>query len=63
MEAIRRADDHAFNLLYERYFRRVYNFSYARLRNHADTEEAVQETFISVFKSIDAYRGESLLVS
>jgi len=63
VESIRGSDHDAFNRLYHRYFQRIYNFSYARLRNHADTEEAVQETFISVFKSIDAYRGESLLVS
>ncbi len=63
VESIRNSDHDAFNLLYNRYFQRIYNFSHARLRNHADTEEVVQETFISVFKSIDAYRGESLLVS
>lgn len=63
VEAIRNSDHDAFNRLYDRYFQRIYNFSHARLRNHADTEEVVQETFISVFKSIDAYRGESLLVS
>ncbi|MFP8882070.1 MAG: RNA polymerase sigma factor [Myxococcota bacterium] len=63
VEAIRNADHDAFSRLYDRYFQRIYNFSYARLRNHADTEDVVQETFVSVFKSIDAYRGESLLVS
>jgi RNA polymerase sigma-70 factor (ECF subfamily) len=61
--AIRNAEEHAFGLLYERYFQRIYTFSFLRLRNHADTEEAVQETFTSVFRSIDAYRGESSLVS
>jgi RNA polymerase sigma-70 factor (ECF subfamily) len=61
--AIRNAEERAFSLLYERYFQRVYAFSFRRLRNHADTEDAVQETFTSVFRSIDAYRGESSLVS
>jgi RNA polymerase sigma-70 factor (ECF subfamily) len=61
--AIRNAEERAFSLLYERYFQRVYTFSFLRLRNHADAEEAVQETFTSVFRSIDAYRGESPLVS
>lgn len=61
--AIRAADELAFNELYERYFQRVYNFCFARLRHHSDAEEVVQETFISVFRSIDAYRGDSLLVS
>ena len=61
--AIRNTEERAFGLLYERYFQRVYTFSFLRLRNHADTEEAVQETFTSVFRSIDAYRGESPLMS
>jgi RNA polymerase sigma-70 factor (ECF subfamily) len=63
VEAVRNAEERAFKLLYERYFQRIYTFSYLRLRNHADTEEAVQETFTSVFRSIDTYRGESSLVS
>jgi RNA polymerase sigma-70 factor (ECF subfamily) len=63
VEAIRNAEERAFSLLYERYFQRVYTFSFLRLRNHADTEEAVQETFTSIFRSMDAYRGESPLVS
>jgi RNA polymerase sigma-70 factor (ECF subfamily) len=61
--AIRNAEERAFGLLYQRYFQRVYTFSFLRLRNHDDAEEAVQETFTSVFRSIDAYRGESSLVS
>ena len=63
VRGIRSTDEHDFNTLYERYFQRVYNFSFARLRNHADAEEAVQETFTSVFRSIEAFRGESSLVS
>ncbi len=63
VHAIRNADELAFNQLYDRYFPRVYNFCFSRLRNHSDTEEVVQETFTSVFRSIEAYRGESLLVS
>jgi len=61
--AIRNADEPAFGLLYERYVRRLYAFSLQRLRDHADAEEAVQETFASVFRSIEAYRGDSPLSS
>ena len=60
---IRSASEEDFNLLYERYFQRVYSFAYTRLRNRADTEEVVQETFTVVFRSIDAYRGQSSLLS
>lgn len=51
-----------FNELYERYFQRVYSFAFARLRNRADAEEVVQESFTAVFRSIDAYRGQSTLL-
>jgi RNA polymerase sigma-70 factor (ECF subfamily) len=61
--AIRHKDEGAFNVLYERYFQRVYNFAYARMHNCADAEEVVQETFTAVFKSIDAYGGRSPLLS
>ena len=62
VEGIRRSSEADFNELYERYFQRVYSFAFARLRNRADTEEVVQESFTAVFRSIDAYRGQSTLV-
>jgi RNA polymerase sigma-70 factor (ECF subfamily) len=60
---IRQSNEKDFSLLYERYYQRVYNFSYLRLRNHSDTEEAVQETFTAVFRSIDAFQGKSSVIS
>ena len=63
LDAIRSGDEAAFTLLYERYFERVYNFSYARLRNRADAEEVTQETFIAVFKCIEGFAGRSALLS
>lgn len=63
LRAIQRGDQSAFNALYDRYFQRVYHFAYARVHNAADAEEAVQETFTAVFRSLDAYRGQSSLLS
>ncbi len=63
IEGIRRANQADFALLYDRYFPRIYAFAYGRLRSHADTEEVVQETFMAVFRSIEAYRGQSSLLS
>ena len=60
---MRDSDEAAFNILYDRYFHRVYTFSFTRLRDHANTEEVVQEIFVSVFRSIDAYRGDASLMS
>lgn len=63
IEGLRRASQAEFSILYDRYFPRIYSFAYGRLHNHADTEEVVQETFVAVFRSIDAYRGQSSLLS
>ncbi len=63
VQAIRQGDETAFTVVYERYFQRVQNFALTRLRNRADAEEAVQETFIAVFRSIEAFRGQSSLLS
>lgn len=52
-------DRKAFDVLYERYFGRVYGFVARRLRNRADAEETVQEVFASVFSSLGSYRGEA----
>ncbi len=63
IEGIGRASEAHFNELYSRYFQRIYNFVYGRIRNHADTEEIVQETFTVVFSSIHKYSGRSSLLS
>ena len=59
VERVRQGSEAAFQLLYERYFRRVYHFLDKRLRNRADSEETTQEVFINLFSSIDSYRGEA----
>jgi RNA polymerase sigma-70 factor (ECF subfamily) len=61
--AIREGDRRAFETLYERYFQRVFSFAYSRLRNRADAEEVAQDTFTVVFRSIDAFKGQSSLLS
>ena len=63
VKGILAADDLCFNVLYERYFNRVYAYSYRRLRNHCDAEEVTQETFVTVFRSIANFRGQSTLLS
>jgi len=59
IEGVLRGDDAAFTVLYERYFPRLYAFVNRRMRNRADVEETVQEIFISVFSSLDSFRGEA----
>ena len=57
---ISEGEEIAFNLLYERYFKRVYGFVSRRMGNRADIEEVTQEIFISLLSSLGSYRGESV---
>jgi RNA polymerase sigma-70 factor (ECF subfamily) len=63
LEGIRAQSEAHFTELYRRYFQRIYSFVYTRLRNHAEAEEVVQETFLAVFRSFERYRGQSSLLS
>lgn len=63
LEGIRAQSEAHFAELYNRYFQRIYSFVYTRMRNHAETEEVVQETFLAVFRSFEHYRGQSSLLS
>jgi RNA polymerase sigma-70 factor (ECF subfamily) len=48
----------AFNQLVRRHSERVYARSYRILRSEADAEEAVQDVFLAVFRSLPRYRFE-----
>ena len=52
-------DEAAFEMLYERYFPRVYRFVQKRLNNRADVEDTVQDVFINVFNALGSFRGEA----
>jgi RNA polymerase sigma factor (sigma-70 family) len=51
-------DRAAFNVLYRRYARPVYGLALRRLRDRGAAEDAVQETFMSVWRSASSYRPE-----
>jgi RNA polymerase sigma-70 factor (ECF subfamily) len=59
VERARQGDEFAFQVLYDRYCRRIYRFLGRRLPNRADTEETTQDVFFNVFASIHSYRGEA----
>lgn len=56
---ISEGDHQAFSSLYERYFKRIYQFVSRRMNNPADVDETVQEVFINVFSSVNSYRREA----
>ena len=52
-------DERAFRELMETYGDRVYNLTYRMLGNAQEAEDLAQEVFITIFKSIDSFRGDS----
>ena len=54
-------DISAFELLMRRHNRRLYRLARATLRNHAEAEDALQEAYLSAYRAIGQFRGESAL--
>lgn len=54
-------DERAFKDLIDRHRDRVYNVCYRMLGHKHEAEDVAQEVFITVFKTIDSFRGESKL--
>jgi len=52
----------AFELLYETYLPRVYRFAFKRLRDASEAEDVTQEVFLTVFRVLGGYRGQSSLL-
>jgi RNA polymerase sigma-70 factor, ECF subfamily len=58
---LRERDEKAFRELLEQHGDRVYNLTYRMLGDRQEAEDVAQEVFITVFKSIDSFRGDSKL--
>lgn len=61
VEGIRNTQEACFNELYARYFQRIYNFTVVRIRNRADAEEVVQETFLRAYRNLGRFLAGSTL--
>jgi len=61
-EKIIAGDSEAFELFYNTYFRRIYNYIFAKVRNHADTEDLTQEVFLAAVHSLRNFEGRSSLL-
>lgn len=55
VQRIKRGDDQAFREMVERYTARVYSLSYGVLRNAEDSEEATQDTFLTLYRKIGTF--------
>jgi RNA polymerase sigma-70 factor (ECF subfamily) len=59
LRKLKERDEAAFREMVDEYGDRIYNLTYRMLGNRAEAEDLAQEVFITVFKSIDSFRGDS----
>ena len=52
-------DRQAYYTLYKLYSKSMFNVCYRMVRNEAEAEDVLQESFINAFKNLDNYRGDS----
>lgn len=58
-----RSREAAFNTMVARHTKMVYGVAYGILRNHADADEMVNDTFVRAHRSLHRFRGECELSS
>jgi RNA polymerase sigma-70 factor (ECF subfamily) len=59
VRAAQAGDQIAFTQLMRLFQRDVYGKAYSILRNHQDSDDVVQETFLRVYRALPGFRGES----
>lgn len=61
LSRLKRRDEAAFTELVRRYQDRVFGLTFRMLGDRSEAEDVAQEVFVTVFKSIDGFRGDSKL--
>ena len=56
---VRGRDDVAVRIITKRYNRRLYRIARSILRNDAEAEDVVQETYVRAFTGLDMFRGDA----
>lgn len=58
-----KGDAEAFGVLVERYQKKMFNIAYRMIGDYEEAGEVVQEAFLSAFRAIKKFRGESTFVT
>src|SRR5574340_799898 len=61
LERARRGDVRAFEAIVRRHARTLYRTARAILRNDADAEDSVQDTYLQAHRALNSFRGEAKL--
>lgn len=59
VERARRGDRDAFDALVERHMERIWRIAYRTVRHEDDAADVVQETFLTAWRSLASFRGDS----
>mgnify|MGYP003576466061 CR=1 FL=1 len=59
VEQVQRGDKSAFELLMRRYEDKVFRLAVGMMKNREDALDAVQDAFLSVYRKIGTFRGDS----
>jgi len=63
VDAVKAGSNAAFEELQSRYSRRLYHRIQSITRNHEDTEDALQETFLRAYLALNSFEGRSQFAS
>src|SRR5947199_1921981 len=58
---LQQRDERAFQEVVRLYQHKVFNLVFRMIGNREEAEDVAQEVFVTVFKAIDSFRGESKL--
>jgi len=61
LRRLRERDERAFKEMVEQYRDQVFNLTYRMMGSREEAEDLAQEVFVTVFKTIDRFRGDSKL--
>lgn len=59
----KKAPEKAFNMLYDSYAEKIYLLIIRRVKNHEDTNDLLQTTFIKVWQKVHNFKGQSQIYS
>jgi RNA polymerase sigma-70 factor (ECF subfamily) len=63
VDRIRQGDEGAVRTMVQRHNRRLFRIARAIVKNDAEAEDIVQETYVRAFTSLGSFRGESALLT
>ncbi|MCX8129542.1 MAG: RNA polymerase sigma factor [Clostridia bacterium] len=59
VDKLKNMDNEGFTLLFEHYYKKIYNLAFRMCGNKEDAEDIMQKTFVQAYTNISGFNGES----